>query len=246
MRQKHKKSSPKPPPSQARTAPDEGLETFLKEIGVDDKDDRKPAAADSRRVSESGEGKDDDEDSLFADVAEEKMETNEKGGDEEKPGKAEEESDEESARKPVGKPTGKTGSDEDSDDEMSWADEVEVAPCMPSPEKADLVRVFTGVLGFSVETVKLLVIEQDLRSLSNYWAFPADMFPSTLSEKAKLTMSNLKKLRVFCEWLDRHPLEVQAADFTTEVLDSEIAITASKKDCSPKDWKAMALMPDKF
>ena len=124
------------------------------------------------------------------------METeDEKGGDEEKPGQAEEESDEESARKPTGKPTGQAGSDEGSDDEMSWADEVEVAPRMPSPEKADLVRVFTGVLGFSVETVKLLVVEQDLRSLSDYRAFPADMFP-TLSEKAKLTMSNLKKLRV--------------------------------------------------
>ena len=68
--------------------------------------------------------------------------------------------------------------------------------------------MFTGVLGFSVETVKLLVVEQDLRSLSDYRAFPADMFP-TLSEKAKLTMSNLKKLHVFCEWLDRQPLEAK-------------------------------------
>ena len=107
MRQKQKKSSPKPPPSQACTAPEEGLETFLKEIGVDDAGDRKPAAADSRCISESGEGKDDDEDSLFMDNAEEKMEIeDEKGGDEEKPGKAEEESDEESARKPACKPTG--------------------------------------------------------------------------------------------------------------------------------------------
>ena len=92
------------------------LESFLEEIGVTDEGDRKPAAADSWRISESGEGKDDDEDSLFADVVEEKMETgDEKGGDEEKPGKAEEESDEESARKPTGKPTEHTGSDEDSD-----------------------------------------------------------------------------------------------------------------------------------
>ena len=128
---------------------------------------------------------------------------------------------------------------------MSWADEVEVPPCMPSPDKADLVRVFTGVLGFSVETIKLLVIEQDLRGLSDYRAFPADMFP-TLTEKAKLTMPNLKKCRVFCEWLDRQPLEVQATDFTMEVLDSEIAITASKKDSGPKDQKATAPMPDKF
>ena len=66
MRQKHKKSSPKPPPSQARTAtPEEGLETFLKEIGVNDEGDRKPAAADSRRLSAGGEGKESDGDSLF-------------------------------------------------------------------------------------------------------------------------------------------------------------------------------------
>ena len=49
---------------------------------------------------------------------------------------------------------------------------------MPSPDQADLVKVFTGVLGFSVENVKLLVVKQDLRSLSNYRAFPADMFPT--------------------------------------------------------------------
>ena len=37
-----------------------------------------------------------------------------------------------------------------------------------------------------------------------------------------------------------------AMDFTMEILDSEIAITASKKDSSPNDHKAMALMPDKL
>ena len=51
---------------------------------------------------------------------------------------------------------------------------------------------------------------------------------------------------MFCEWLDRQLLLVKATDFTMEVLDSEIAITVSKKDSSPKDQKAMALMPDKF
>ena len=122
---------------------------------------------------------------------------------------------------------------------MSWTSLVEVAPCMPSPDKADQVKVFTGVLGFSVESVKLLVTEQDLHSLSDYRAFLADMFP-TLSKKAKLTTSNLMKLRMFCEWLDRQPDSIQATDFTTEVLDSEIAITASKKDSSPKDQKATA------
>ena len=139
MRQKQKKRSLKSPPSQARVLPEEELESFLEEIGAADEGDRKPAAADPWRISESGGGKDNDEDSLFADVAEEKMETeDEKGGDEEKPGQAEE-SDEESARKPAGKPTSQTGSDDDSDDAKSWADEVEVAPRMPSPEKADLV-----------------------------------------------------------------------------------------------------------
>ena len=53
---------------------------------------------------------------------------------------------------------------------------------MPSPDKADLVKLFTGVLGFSVESVKLLVVDQDSRSLSDYRAFPANMFP-TLAER---------------------------------------------------------------
>ena len=57
MRSKQKKSSPKPLPSQAHTDPrEEELETFLKEIKIDNEGDRKPAAADSRRISESGEG----------------------------------------------------------------------------------------------------------------------------------------------------------------------------------------------
>ena len=41
MCQKQKKSSPKPPPLVARTAPEEGLKTFLKEIGIDDEGDCK-------------------------------------------------------------------------------------------------------------------------------------------------------------------------------------------------------------
>ena len=68
----------------------------------------------------------------------------------------------------------------------------------------------------------------------------------TLCEKANLSMSNLKNLRVFFDWLDRQPTMVRATDFTQEVLESEIATTASKKDSSPKDRKAMAPMPDKF
>ena len=92
---------------------------------------------------------------------------------------------------------------------------------------ADLVRVFTGVLKLEVASVKLLVVAQDLRSLSNYRAFPPNMFP-TLCEKANLSMSNLKNLRVLCDWLDHQPTMVRATDFTQEVLESEIA-TASRK-----------------
>ena len=77
---------------------------------------------------------------------------------------------------------------------MSWAEYVEVAPSMPSLDKADLVKAFTRVLKLSIESVKLLVEDQDIRSLSDYRAFPADMFP-TLCEKVKLSMLNLKKLR---------------------------------------------------
>ena len=75
MRQKQKKRSLKSPPSQARAHPEEGLESFLKEIGVDD-EGRKPAAADSRRISAGGEGKESDNDSLFkGNIKDEKMET---------------------------------------------------------------------------------------------------------------------------------------------------------------------------
>ena len=86
----------------------------------------------------------------------------EQGGDKEEPsGKDREESDsKESDCRPTSKYTGQTGSDDD--DEMSRTSQVEVAPHMPSPYKADLVNVFTRVLGFSVKSVKLLVIEQDL------------------------------------------------------------------------------------
>ena len=71
------------------------------------------------------------------------------------------------------------------------------------------------------------------------------MFP-TLCEKANLSMSNLKNLHVFCGWLDHQPTTVRATDFTQEVLESEIATTASRKDSTPKDRKATAPMPDKF
>ena len=88
MHQKQKKSSPKSLPAEARTAPDEGLETFLKEIGIDDEGDRKPLAAGSRRISAGGTGKDDDEDEdedeLFkGSIEPEKMETEDEKGDEE-------------------------------------------------------------------------------------------------------------------------------------------------------------------
>ena len=89
MRQKQKKRSLKSPPSQARAQPEEGLESFLQEIGVADEGDRKPAAADSRRVSAGGEGKESDDDDLFEGyVEDDKMETeDEKGDDEEEPSK---------------------------------------------------------------------------------------------------------------------------------------------------------------
>ena len=110
---------------------------------------------------------------------------------------------------------------------------------------ANLVKVFTGVLKLDVASVKLLIIAQDLRSLSDYRAFLPDMFP-TLCEKVNLKMSTLKNLRVFCDWLDRQPTTVCATDFTQDILDSEVATTASKKDSSPKDWKATVPIPDKF
>ena len=89
----------------------------------------------------------------------------EQGDEEEEPGRnEEEESDsEESGRLPAGKNSEQTGSDDDSD-AMSWTAQVEVTPRMPSPDKADLVKVFNGVMGFSIETIKLLVVEQGLQS----------------------------------------------------------------------------------
>ena len=64
------------------------LETFLKKIEIDDEDDRKPAAADSRCVSQGGEeedvDEDEDEDELFkGSIEPEKMETEDEKGDEE-------------------------------------------------------------------------------------------------------------------------------------------------------------------
>ena len=97
MRQKQKKRSLKSPPSQARVLPEEELESFLEEIGAADEGDRKPAAADPRRVSASGEGRAPDDDDLFEGYVEDadKMETEdeeEKGDDEEEPGNVKDES----------------------------------------------------------------------------------------------------------------------------------------------------------
>ena len=90
MCQKQKKSSPKPPPLQPQPDPkDVELETFLKEIEIDDEGDRKPAASDSWGISAGGEGKESNEDSLFkGNIEDEKMDTkDEKGDDEEGPSK---------------------------------------------------------------------------------------------------------------------------------------------------------------
>ena len=83
MRQKQKKRSLKSPPSQARAQPpEEGLESFLEEIGVADEGDRKPAAADSWCVSAGSEGKDSDDDDLFEGyVEDDKLETEDEKGE---------------------------------------------------------------------------------------------------------------------------------------------------------------------
>ena len=103
----------------------------------------------------------------------------EKGDDEEEPGKIKDEgsSDDNSERKHTGKTTGQAKGEDDTNSEMSWWDEhVVVAPRGPSIDMADLVKVFTGVLKLQVASGKLLVVAQDLRSLSDYRAFPPDMF----------------------------------------------------------------------
>ena len=125
MRQKQKKRSLKSPPSQACAQPEEGLESFLEEIGVADEGDRKPAAADPRRISASGEGRGPDDDDLFdgyVEDADDKMETeDEKGDDEEEPGNIKDESgsDDESDRKPAGKSMGQAEGEDDTNSEMS-------------------------------------------------------------------------------------------------------------------------------
>ena len=165
--------------------------------------------------------------------------------DEEEPGKIKDESgsDDDSDRKPTGKSTGQAKGEDDTNNEVSWWDEhTVVLPRELSSEKAALVKVFTRVLKIDVACVRPLVEVQDLRSQSDYRAFLHDMFPT----QANLNMSNLKNLRVFCDWLDHQPTTVHATDFTQEVLECEIATTASKKDSSPKDRKATAPMPDKF
>ena len=76
------------------------------------------------------------------------METeDEKGDDEEEPGESEEEESdsEQNERKPASKSTRQTRVDE-SGEEVSWTEQVEVAPRTPLPAKADLVKVFTGGL----------------------------------------------------------------------------------------------------
>ena len=60
---------------------DEELETFLKEIEIDDEGDRKAAAADSWRVSAGGEGKESNKESLFkGNIKDEKMDTKDEKG----------------------------------------------------------------------------------------------------------------------------------------------------------------------
>ena len=159
MRQKQKKSSPKPPPSQACTQPEEGLESFLEEIRATDEGDLKPVAADSRRVGAGGEGKESDDDELFKGyVKDDKMDTeDEKGDDEEEPGKIKDESgsDDDSNRKPAGMSTRQAEGEDDTNSEMSWWDEhAVVPPCEPSIDKAALVKVFTGVLKIDVACVR--------------------------------------------------------------------------------------------
>ena len=97
MRQKQKKRTLKSPPSHACALPEEGLESFLEEIRAADEGDRKPAAADPRRISARSEGQAPDDDELFEGYVEDadKMETedeDEKGDDEEEPGNIKDES----------------------------------------------------------------------------------------------------------------------------------------------------------
>ena len=89
----------------------------MEEIGAADEGDHKPAAADPRRISASGEGKGSDDDELFEGyVEDDKMETeDEKGDDEEEPGNTKDESgsDDESDRKPAGRSTGQAEGEDD-------------------------------------------------------------------------------------------------------------------------------------
>ncbi|WP_317201366.1 hypothetical protein, partial [Janthinobacterium sp.] len=112
-------------------------------------------------------------------------------------------------------------------------------------ELMQLHHTFQRVLGFTMENISLILEEEGMTTLSDFRSFPLDMFPR-LAEKAKLKTSTLKKLRVFCAWLDRQPDGGKTWSFSPVVLKRELARGTSDSVSRREDHKATAPMPDKF
>ena len=112
-------------------------------------------------------------------------------------------------------------------------------------EKAQLRTTLEAVLGFTWESITLIMDEEGMSSLADYRSFPIDMFP-TLATKVRLNLATLKRLRIFCAWLDRQPHGMKTWAFTTTVLKKEIDKGPTKSDSRRDDQKATAPMPDKF